>query len=389
MTKRKSPEEKASRNPKKRVAFSAPKDVATKTLYVITPEKVMNLLRSNYSIKQNALTSPLLRLPLEIRNKIWSEVLGERLIHLQYFYDDEVSFETNEDLHRGLNWSSELETTYGSAWRHVVCEKDCPENQEDEERTTAKGENYSLRPHQYCEFDLNYEPIKPNEIYEEWSCFDRDMMRLSVLRSCRQISVEANNILWTTNTFSFADATTLKRFMMTRTINQKRSIKSVRLQMELESYGYKEWNSVLNMALVRSLSGLRRLRVRIEHPMDAKRYDYAKSNNILYSSTYCEGLQKVSTLSLTEVEIAVRNPQYMPKHDRWTKANREDFAEGLRKILLNPKGAEIYADDQLKWKEYSRKQREIEAEAKAAMYRPRLQIEAESTVDSPLAGLSE
>ena len=41
MTKRKSPEEKAShkRTSRKRVAFSAPKDAATKALYIIQPPK--------------------------------------------------------------------------------------------------------------------------------------------------------------------------------------------------------------------------------------------------------------------------------------------------------------------------------------------------------------
>ena len=390
MTKRKNPEEKASHwsqkpTSRKRVAFSAPKGAVC----CPTPENVFNLLRSRYSIKQNALTSPLLRLPLEIRNRIWSEVLGDRLIHLWYLYDDEVSFETNEELHSGLHWSSELKTTYGSAWRHVVCEKDCPENQEDEKRTTSDGETYSITSHQICEMNLHYEPIKPNKIYKESYYDGREMMRLSVLRSCRQIYVEANIILWTTNTFSFADATTLKRFMMTRTIHQKRSIESIRLQMEFNSYGYKEWNTALNMPLVRSLYGLRRLRLRIEHEMDARTYEYAKSHNLLFTTSYCEGLQKVSTLPLTQVEIVARNPLYIPEHDLWTKADREDFAEGLRKILLNPKGAQIYADDQLRRKEACRKRQELEAEIKASMSRPRLQAEAESMVDSPLAGLSE
>ncbi len=316
-------------------------------------------------------------------------MLGDRLIHLRYLFDDEVSFETNEELHRVLHWSPELETTYGSAWRHVVCKEDCHENQEDEKLTTSDGEILSIRSHQKCESNLNYDPIEPNKIYKEWYCDDREMVRLSVLRSCRQIYVEANKMLWTTNTFSFADATTLKRFMMTRTVHQKRSIESIRLQMEFIFYGYKEWNTALNMPLVRSLSGLRRLRLRIEHEMDTKDYEYAKSHDRLFTTTYCEGLQKVSTLPLTEVEIVTRNPQYLPEHDLWTKADREEFAEGLREILLNPKGAQIYADDQLRRKEACRKTKELEAEIKASMSRPRLQAEAESIVDSPLAGPSE
>ena len=289
-------------------------------------------------------------------------MLGNRLIHLRYLYDDGVSFETNEELHSGSHWSPELKTTYGSAGRHVLCEEDCPENQEDEKRTTWEGEILSIRSHQICESNLDYDLVEPDKIYEVWP--DREMVRLSVLRSCRQIYVETNNIIWTTNTFSFADATTLKRFIMTRTINQKRSIKSIRLQMELDFDGYKEWNTALNMPLVRSLSGLRRLRLRIESEMNARDYESARNHNLLCSTIYCESLQKISTLPLTEVEIVVRNPAHILEHDPWTKADREEFAESLRKILLNPKGAQIYADDQLRRKEVCRKQRDLEAKSR-------------------------
>lgn len=328
-------------------------------------------------------------MPLEIREKIWSEVLGDRLIHLLYLYDDDLDFETNEELHSGMRWSDQLKATYGSAWRHLVCKQDCPENQEDKKLTTSGGEVLSIRPHFSCESDLGYEPIEPTMIYGDWDDDDHEMMRLSALRSCRQIYVEANNILWTTNTFSFDDATTFQRFMMTRTIDQKRSIKSLRLQMDWEFGNYKEWNKALNMALVRSMSGFRHLRLRIDHGREATSHDHAKSHDFLYATTYCEGLRKVSTLPLTEVDIVVKNPRFMPEDDLWTKDDRECFAEGLRKMLLNPKGAEIYAEAQLKWKEGCRKEREYWAEIKASMSRPRLQAEAERMIESPLTGVSE
>ncbi len=279
-------------------------------------------------------------------------MLGNRVVHFRYLNDDEVSFETNEELHSGSRWSHELQEFYGSAWRHVICGEDCPENQEDMKRTTSEGHTYWIRPHHACESDIHYDPFEPHMIYKDRYYDLREMMRLSVLRSCRQIFVEANYILWTTNTFSFADATTFSRFMMTRTINQKRSIKSLRLQTaEWALYDDREWNKALNMALVRSLSGLRRLRLHIEHKMDPKGYEIAKRYDVRYTSTVFEGLKKFSTLPLTEVEIVVRNPECVSEDSLWTKVDRQDFAEGFRKILLNPKGAQNYAEEQLKRKE--------------------------------------
>ena len=206
-------------------------------------------------------------------------------------------------------------------------------------------------------------------------------MRLSVLRSCRQIYVEANNILWTSNTFSFADSVTFKRFMMTRTIHQKRLIESLRLQMEWVDY---QWDRSLKMALVRSLSGLRRLRLNMEQKLLIGSYESAKSRNLLYITTHCDGLKKLSTLPLAEVEIVVETPIIESEDHLWTKADRHDFAEGLRIILLNPKGAQIYAEDQLKWKEKCRRQRERDAQEKALIFRPRVQAEPESMANPPL-----
>ncbi|KAL8634695.1 MAG: hypothetical protein Q9228_007725 [Teloschistes exilis] len=83
MTKRKHPAEagapKPKRQSKERVAFSVPKNAATKAL-----------------ITRNATDSPLLRLVLEIRNKIWTEFLGDRLVHIEY-YEDYSNFDSDGD----------------------------------------------------------------------------------------------------------------------------------------------------------------------------------------------------------------------------------------------------------------------------------------------------
>lgn len=316
-------------------------------------------------------------------------MLGDRLVHFRYLYDDEFSFETNEELHTGMRWSQKLRKGYGSAWRHVVCENDCPEAQEDRNFTTSRGVVFIKRSHHACESDLIYDTPDPDLIYTELCYFGHETMRLSVLRSCRQIYVEANRILWTSNTFSFADPTTFRRFMMTRTTNQRRLIKSLRLQMEQVLDEEYQWNKSLNMALVRSLSTLRRLRLNMEHKLAFTSYKPAKTHNLLYITTFFDGLNKLSTLPLTEVEIVVESPKYESEDRLWTKVDRQDFAERLREMLLNLKGAQIYAEDQQKWKEQCRREREDAAKIKASMWRPRLQAKSESMANPPLARTSE
>ena len=43
---------------------------------------------------------------------------------------------------------------------------------------------------------------------------NESQLALSILRTCRQVSNEANNILWSTITFSFDDPITFDEFML-------------------------------------------------------------------------------------------------------------------------------------------------------------------------------
>ena len=97
---------------------------------------------------RNASTSFSLRLPLEIRNKIYSELLGDRLIHLRYTDDRTLAYLKREN--------GKAPASACTAWRHVICQTDCPENDEDVKITypdlDGDGENVSwLRPHQKCD----------------------------------------------------------------------------------------------------------------------------------------------------------------------------------------------------------------------------------------------
>lgn len=194
---------------------------------------------------------------------------------------------------------------------------------------------------------------------------------LRILRSCRQIYTEANQILWSTNTFSFDEGIAFKCFIGTRTLIQKRALKKLRFQMYWHQGGHKDWNSALNIALIRSLHGLRHLRLSIEYSLASKDYQFTKKNFTgPYRTIFKGGLEKIATLPLTHVEISVKDSVCTEEDGYehvWSEAERTDYAEGIRNLLLNPKGAEIYAQKQIEMKEIHRKQRESEAEIKASL----------------------
>ncbi|KAL9581438.1 MAG: hypothetical protein Q9212_003902 [Teloschistes hypoglaucus] len=295
-------------------------------------------LRSKPSIVRNASTSPLLRLPPEIRNQIWTEVLGRRLIHLEYDCepdDDELT------------------------WKHQVCEDDAPEDQPGE-KCTFTGKNgihlvYWCRPHYRC--NRRYPellvalPLDSDE-YEK--------MHLTLLRSCRQIYVEANQVLWSTNTFSFTAPVSFQHFTQTRTGHQKRLIRTLRLEMEwTPKRDIVPWIRALTMTVVRSFTGLRALRLQIIHDMEAGVYRrVAKEEPEFPQGTFwCDGLQKLSVLPLARVEVAVRGTElakYQFGLEQWTERDRKELGDRVQAMLLNPKGAEAYAEYQERQKEISR-----------------------------------
>ncbi len=86
-----------------------------------------------------------------------------------------------------------------------------------------------------------------------------------------------------------------------------------------------DWNSTLDMPLNGSLSGLRSLRLRIDHAMHASAYQDAKMAGSLYQRTECDGLRILSTLPLTEVDILVRNPSGASGDAVWSKSDRKEY----------------------------------------------------------------
>ena len=229
-------------------------------------------------------------------------------------------------------------------WKHSVCQHDCPEDQ-----SHGKG-----KPHAECR--LAYYKVADAFSNDLQSSRDHALMHLTLLRASRQIYVEANRILWTSNTFSFHDGPTFEQFMKTRTIHQKRLIRNLRFEMHW-GWGDKfRWNSAISVASVKSLSGLQTLRLQIICDMKKECWDRNK-DRFVHLSRYTESLRKLSILPLKSTEIAIRTSsseggrllgRLHPgnREELWRKDDREKCAEDLKALLLDPKSADTYSDFQ-------------------------------------------
>lgn len=220
-------------------------------------------------------------MPLEIRNKIWSSLLGDRLIHLEFVGN----------------------------LRHTVRQDDRPEDDMVEASTWTKtiGDQEIVwrQPHYHCEVELAYNPNRRRADPER----DPKYMHLAVLRVCRQIYNEANHVLRTTNTFSLNDAgLSFYHFMEDRTTHQKRLLRRLRLQMDWIWVEEKIWDRPFSAKLIKSLTGLRILRLQINHQMDAMFQYVAKAwvNEFsCFEWGHLDLVRKIAMLPLSKVQVFV------------------------------------------------------------------------------------
>lgn len=96
------------------------------------------------------------------------------------------------------------------------------------------------------------------------------------------------------------------------------------------------------MQALKSLTGLRHLRLHITHKEEAQRYKHIK-DKFFDSMPRGEPMRKLSTLRLTSAEVHVRLPRTQLRSNSWTDSDMKEVADMLRKMLLNPEGAELYA----------------------------------------------
>ena len=155
--------------------------------------------------------------------------------------------------------------------------------------------------------------------------------------------------------------------MLTRSMHQRRTIRNLRIELDWRGLNpnFKAWNKALDIGTARSLSGLRSLRVRVVHNMTEEAYrsccgpfrlDFLSWPEDTY---FCESLRKLSIQPLVSADVVVECSPYTDDIDaQWTRTSREEVAGRLRRMLLNPWGAEDYAEAKRKEKEANAELRE-------------------------------
>ena len=403
-------------------------------------------------IQRNADSSPLLRLPLEIRRQIFVEVLGDRLIHFKKIDDDWMTDSESDDS------SSSASVKESDRWHIFVCAPTAAEpiegghseqeQQKDEDEAAASEassewtdtsdtedgddqeedsdeftddqsgssdmdgstdffDRCSAKKRQRAEqLQQQAQDQKVQRLIGNWSeencrwqnlhnsIHDRPFsglandlgqyrcnreLQLYLLRTCRQIYTEVNQVMWGTNIFSFNDVHSFRCFMKARNNYQKRLIKKLRLAMNFGPRSTHDWNSALSMSLVTSLQGLRLIWLAINYRKSATEFEKSEqqlgpTRSANLQMTYLEGIRRLATLPLSQVKVSVTAIYLgdlgpldctMPGERQWTQQQREKYADRIRTRLLDVDGVKLLQQENEIVKAFRLKGKKAEAARKA------------------------
>lgn len=150
--------------------------------------------------KRNATESPLLLLPAEVRNQIYSLTLGGHTIHV-------------------------FDRSRGRASVYAIC----VEHEHHREMAESVGREEGSRPNVYATYSLRHLGCKRNTFPTFHTA-----VQLHLLRVCRQMHQEAALIPYAENKLTFNCTNSLRNFLRKVTLAQAQSIKSVTLVWDLQ-----------------------------------------------------------------------------------------------------------------------------------------------------------
>ncbi|MCJ1392984.1 hypothetical protein MMC18_005856 [Xylographa bjoerkii] len=313
---------------RKRQAFTAPRDALTKSI-----------------IKRNAAESPLLTLPLEIRRRIWREVLGDHQVHIVRMYvrrEPQAPMTLRDIILRVANEEPD------EILRHYLCVQGKSQTAVYQQWKTDMEEGSARRVSQEDhESDCMIDYSDKNHACAAAGCHNRSgrTLQLALLRACRQIYVEANESLWSTNIFSFGDSKLFKNFIDRRNSTQKKLLKKIHLNWTGHNVPHgRDYAAPLLLSTIRTLRGLR-----VMH-LNMLRYFPEESSKSYIESEWNSNFRTVDVLVFSNLPLQVVTVTFDISNNSRTAhvglppAKRLEMAEGIRTLLLDPDGPKVYAE---------------------------------------------
>lgn len=294
--------------------------------------KVITRSLSRYDTKtrENA-ESPLLRLPLELKTKIYEYVCGGQTVHIDWrqprFYHHlcktSLSEEEAQKQFDACDASEEDWYAFATIDHHLRCCTD----------TTS-----------------HYECLHCGSLHGRFKCQAKSDMRL--LLCCRQVYLESNAVLYYANTFSFSSADALSKFCCLIRKRYKPMIRSLHVRLIACGSGLyveQDWHKAFG-SVAKSLIGLRRLHITME--LVPSERGAVTSGQVLAVESILSDILQVGKLGLKSATVVLSDSHFMHDYaefytderemdERWTLTQKQEWSRYLRYALLHYEDREL------------------------------------------------
>lgn len=232
------------------------------------------------------------------------------------------------------------------------------------ERRVERQRHVQNYPHYQCRRYIEDIREKRCNLFDGLTleCYRRHdhLLHVQILQVCRQVYIEANPILWSSNTLAFNKPQEFGWFMSERIAAQKASIASLLLDLS-HSGGYRlpgESQNVATNGIINALVGLRTLHLYIQNDLPRL---WRGVGQLVEVNLEIEQWQRETKdretrkrftaykrLPLENVTVLMvdRRPYGYTTGPEWLLPERAKYAETIREAILQPDGPKIYQQEQ-------------------------------------------
>lgn len=282
-----------------------------------------SLSRIDIKTRENA-ESPLLRLPLELKTRIYEYVCGGQTVHIDW-RDPRLSHHlcrthlSEEEAQKEFDASEEVWYARETADRHLRCCTD------------------------------HYDCVRCTDPHSYLGCAKLD---IRLLLCCRQLYLESNMVLYYANTFSFGSTDSVTNFCRLIPKRYRPVIRSLHVRLVFRSGGFcrpQDWHTAFK-SVTTSLKGLQRLHITIElYPYKYGEYPFIREESILGD------ISQVGKLDLKGATVVLSHSHFthdwlgwlgfdkeeQERAERWTLAQKQEWSRYLRHALLHYEDREL------------------------------------------------
>ena len=187
--------------------------------------------------------NPFLRLPQELKNRIYELVLGEQLLHVK----------------RDWTVCSTKNFIKEQRFTNQICSSQTSEEDALDCFKSQKGGNLFVDG-----IELRHLNCYPSK--DKSSSYFPDRMNINLLHTCRQIYNEARFIPYSTNTFSFDTPRNLRAFihlLTRRSVNVNQAIRSLHINLAYDNSDLHAWTQAFK-AVVQHMTLLEKVYVNLD-----------------------------------------------------------------------------------------------------------------------------